>query len=516
LGTFLANQQARIVSRLPEGLIADIPDALVRHIPVNSRHTVLLPDDGDNPCFLAFREAEDFPAELGNLGRTIRLTPDVTFLDLKPGMADQLTGLGVGLVRLEPISLPSRPTLEPHHPFLGSDSLIAEILEHVSQDSVTSYIQRLQDFRTRYAYTESCKTAAMYLLGKFTSWDVPAAIDFVPYGQGTGMNVIATLQGKMYPERVNIICAHYDSYSESVWTDAPGADDDASGIAMVMEAARVMREYDWESTIQLIAFWGEEIGLVGSHHYADSVYAQGMDIRGLINFDMCAYRGDSLPDFYVFPLNSDTGGIADIWIDACTTYTTLHPIRSYDGYGSSDFYYFMQYGYPCSRCRDNHFASDNPNYHRTTDRIETLNLPYCTEVAKSAIATMAVLAGPYTTGLHDGGEPSPTPTGAHWSIAAAPNPFSSSTRVRLSQSAGGTRATTYHPRSRNDAPLGIYDLAGRRVRTLLPHLAQDMPGTTFYEWDGRDERGKTVPSGVYFAGLASGEDRVAQRLVFVR
>jgi hypothetical protein len=95
-------------------------------------------------------------------------------------------------------------------------------------------------------------------------------------------NVVAVKTGEVTPDQHYIIGAHFDS------VDNPGADDNASGVAGVLEIARVLSEYDFESTMIFIAFDREEQGLWGSDAYATD-HADD-DIRGMISMDMIAYN----------------------------------------------------------------------------------------------------------------------------------------------------------------------------------------------------------------------------------
>ena len=104
-------------------------------------------------------------------------------------------------------------------------------------------------------------------------------------------NVVATLPGSR-PEsadRSYVVCAHYDSMPKNVLdpeSPAPGADDDASGVAAVVEMARVMSHYDFPATLEFIAFAGEEQGLFGSAHWAAEARRKGRDIAAVLNNDI--------------------------------------------------------------------------------------------------------------------------------------------------------------------------------------------------------------------------------------
>ncbi|MFF0225475.1 M20/M25/M40 family metallo-hydrolase [Streptomyces sp. NPDC004629] len=102
-------------------------------------------------------------------------------------------------------------------------------------------------------------------------------------------NVIAILRGSVTPERVYVVSGHYDSRATDVMdatSDAPGADDDASGVAVVLELARVMAERRPASTIVFAAVAGEEQGLCGAAHMAQQFKAAGADLQGMFTNDI--------------------------------------------------------------------------------------------------------------------------------------------------------------------------------------------------------------------------------------
>jgi acetylornithine deacetylase/succinyl-diaminopimelate desuccinylase-like protein len=104
-------------------------------------------------------------------------------------------------------------------------------------------------------------------------------------------NIVATLKGGQ-PEsanRVYVVSGHYDSRCTGAidaTCDAPGADDDGSGVAAMMEMARVMSKHTFDATIKFITVAGEEEGLYGSAHFAQDAKAQNMDIEGMLNNDI--------------------------------------------------------------------------------------------------------------------------------------------------------------------------------------------------------------------------------------
>jgi hypothetical protein len=102
-------------------------------------------------------------------------------------------------------------------------------------------------------------------------------------------NVVATLRGDADPDRVYVVTGHYDSRATDVLdatSDAPGADDDASGVAAVMELARVMATRHTEATVVFAAVAGEEQGLYGSDHMAQQFKNAGTDVQAMFSNDI--------------------------------------------------------------------------------------------------------------------------------------------------------------------------------------------------------------------------------------
>jgi len=113
-------------------------------------------------------------------------------------------------------------------------------------------------------------------------------------------NVVATLRGTKSPDRVYVVSGHYDSMCTSptdAECDAPGADDDASGVAVVLEAARVMAPHPFDATIVFMAVAGEEQGLVGSTYFAEQAKKNGMDIEAMFTNDIVGHGSGSVRVF---------------------------------------------------------------------------------------------------------------------------------------------------------------------------------------------------------------------------
>jgi hypothetical protein len=146
------------------------------------------------------------------------------------------------------------------------ESLIAQ----VSQDSLYSYVSRLQAFFRRYNGTDSCHAARDWIAAKFASFGYDSVVIDSFVGTISGQNVVAVKVGSKYPERQIVIGGHYDGVNVS-----PAADDNGSGTAGTLEIARILKNVETDMTFIFIAFDGEEEGLYGSDHYSTEAAARG-------------------------------------------------------------------------------------------------------------------------------------------------------------------------------------------------------------------------------------------------
>lgn len=276
------------------------------------------------------------------------------------------------------------------------DPLIEEMVAQVSQEDITEYIQTLQGFGTRYSYIEGCEEASVHIYNQFDSMGLD--VEYHDFGDSMADNVIATLSGVVDPDKIYVICAHYDSTSNDPWNDAPGADDNGSGCAAVLETASILIQYDFNYTIRFICFSGEEQGLIGSGDHASEAAASGDDIVGVLNFDMIGYV-DVPPEDLDIIGNYESEWLVDQMVSAAEIYTTLDPDKSINpGVLYGDHASFWDEGYN-ALCGIEDFWPNNPYYHTTNDTIDTLTLDFTTEVTKLGVATIAELAEPCPSGV---------------------------------------------------------------------------------------------------------------------
>ena len=188
------------------------------------------------------------------------------------------------------------------------DAQLREILREIDPRRVRATVERLAAFGTRH--TLSAQDDPVRGIGAARDWIFEQLSGYAAASGGRMTverqsfiqpvssriptptritNVVATLRGDTAPNRIYVVTGHYDSRASDVLdftSDAPGADDDASGVAAVMELARVTATRPSEATIVFAAVAGEEQGLYGSDHLAQVFKDAGADVQGMFSNDI--------------------------------------------------------------------------------------------------------------------------------------------------------------------------------------------------------------------------------------
>ena len=311
------------------------------------------------------------------------------------------------------------------------DPYVETIVAPIINAGLASSVQVLQNFQTRYASTAGCESAGDALYSAFAALDLDDVHfeSFTFSGGNVSRNIVAEKTGRTEPSDVYIVCAHYDSTSPSRQTLAPGADDNASGTAAVLEAARALAPYDFDFTVRFIAFSAEEWGLYGSRAYAAAARAAGARILGVINLDMIAYA-DAVPEDLSLIVNAGSSWLADRFLAAGTNYGPVTGAKTVDpSIIYSDHSPFWDNGYPALLAIED-YPLHNPYYHQTSDTLDKLNLDFFAASTRAAAGLLAELAQPIRPGYPA------TPSGSFLALwGKYYSVFSSLNVVRLSWTA---------------------------------------------------------------------------------
>jgi acetylornithine deacetylase/succinyl-diaminopimelate desuccinylase-like protein len=169
------------------------------------------------------------------------------------------------------------------------NDLILKALGSVSKENIYKTVEELQKFETRYSW-EKQDEVANYLFQRFQEYGIPVEFDEYYFRKKKWKNVIATIKGKKKTNAIYMVIAHFDSISKQPEVSAPGADDNGSGTAAVLEIGRVLKEVSLNATVKLGIFSNEEQGGVGSKDFARKAHEKDLNIRGVINLDIIGYN----------------------------------------------------------------------------------------------------------------------------------------------------------------------------------------------------------------------------------
>ena len=310
-----------------------------------------------------------------------------------------------------------------------------------------------------------------------------------------GENISFRREGEREPDRRMLLTAHYDSKSGTPYDCAPGADDNASGVAAVVECARILRDARLEGSVEFVLFDGEELGLLGSRFYAGALDSDAV-YDGVFNLDMIGYEPNE-------EMSAAIGARAGATPDTILVDALAAAIEAFDlplstallpagDPGTSDHAAFWSLDtIPSVLLIEGKSGERTPYYHSCADQANTLNYEFLEVCTKAALGTVALVAGLVPE--------------APLQFALAqnyPNPFNAGTIV------------SYTLEETADVNLAVYDVAGRRV--ALIERSTRGPGSYERGWNGRDENGRRLASGVYFLRLKAGSAEAVRKMVILQ
>ncbi len=369
------------------------------------RFTVLERNAAQREFFIVGTDGPGALASLRAAGHAVAVEPGTAIFWTDAGSSAESMPAGLPckafpLRSVLPYVVRTRPTaVRAPSGALALDPFIESIVALVSSSNLAAQVQTLQDLQTRYASTTNCEAAGEALFSSFSALGLDAVRfeSFSFSGSYTSRNVVAEKTGETYPNEVYIVCSHYDSTSPSRLTLAPGADDNASGTAAVLEAARVLAPYSFDFTVRFIAFSAEEWGLYGSRAYASAARSAGEHILGVVNLDMIAYA-DAMPEDLQIIVNQESTWLADLFLAAGSRYGVVGGTRTVDpSFVYSDHAPFWDNGFPAMLAIEDDPLT-NPYYHRTTDTLDKLNLDFFTTATRASVGLLAELAQPIKSG----------------------------------------------------------------------------------------------------------------------
>ena len=265
---------------------------------------------------------------------------------------------------------------------IDQDAAVTSAIAKVSVENIKNHIQVLENYGTRHHTTAKAQTAVQDLKTKWqnlitASGRSDVSVRVVNHA-GTPMpSLVLTITGTTAPNDFIIVGAHMDSITNTV-NNAPGADDDASGIATISEMIRVLLNVNYKpsKTVEFMAYAAEEIGLVGSSEIANNYALNSKNVVSFVQFDMTNYKGSS-KDVYLTtdPYNSNDLNLFLIELMEHYNKTGTHAFtygNTICNYGCSDHFSWADNGYDAAFPFEASFSQYNPNIHTTNDKLSNM------------------------------------------------------------------------------------------------------------------------------------------------
>ncbi len=279
---------------------------------------------------------------------------------------------------------------------LAADPRIAALVAQVNQAKLLATVTQLSSYFTRRADSSLVLQARDWIVGQVNAlggWSVTSQ----SFSGSYGPNIVAERVGSVHPERLVILGAHYDSINHSgASLAAPGADDNATGSAGILEAARLLSQASFENTVRCVWFCAEEEGLIGSDAMAAALDTQNAQVVAMLNMDMIAHLEAGDARDLDFATNSTDPALTQFCRDITAAYVpSLATVTGVLTAGSSDHAPFSQHGFPAA-----FYFEDLTEYshalHTVNDALpgSPNDFGLAADITRSFVAAAASLAAP--------------------------------------------------------------------------------------------------------------------------
>ncbi|CUA77806.1 bacterial leucyl aminopeptidase [Rhizoctonia solani] len=247
---------------------------------------------------------------------------------------------------------------------------------------------------SRHSFSPGARVAADWIQDKFEA--AGAKCKQKPFLEGFAPNVVCRFKGTDNTTGLAILSGHYDSRGSFGSVRAPGGDDDGSGVTHVLAIAQAIGEnkISFKSNVELVAFAGEEQGLLGSRAYADELRRADANITLMIQADMLAYRDPAeplqlgLPQYIGLPeAGYLVANVSKIYASELTV--------GLSAACCSDHQSFHEQGFPATQVFERAGPIIDPMYHNSGDLSERsgYDLGQVRSIAKVTFATLLEVAG---------------------------------------------------------------------------------------------------------------------------
>ncbi|MEW4368053.1 M20/M25/M40 family metallo-hydrolase [Aliikangiella maris] len=296
---------------------------------------------------------------------------------------------------------------------INNSSGVNALVNEMSTTNLSSTVNTLKNYHNRYYTQQSGVDAANWIKSEWQSISNGRSdISVETYGHSWSQpSVIATITGTAYPNEIVVIGGHLDSINQSNPSSgrAPGADDNASGIAVVTETLRaiVASGFKPERTVKIMGYAAEEVGLRGSKAIAQNYSSTGKNVIGVAQFDMSGYKGNQSADI-VFISDYTNNAQNQFMGQLVDTYQpSVSHENSQCGYACSDHASWNNEGFAASFPAEARINNSNPNIHTSSDT--SYDVSHSIKFARLSAAYIAELAKGGTGGTTP--PPPPPPPG---------------------------------------------------------------------------------------------------------
>ena len=289
-----------------------------------------------------------------------------------------------------------------------------------SAERLAADVAWLTGYGTRHSLSAQNVEAAKAIRDRLAALGYTTELEEFSIGPTTRFNVVATKAGATRPDELVILGAHFDSRNKEgrdARGPAPGADDNATGTAAVLEVARQLAATPLDRTVRFVLFSGEEQGLVGARAHANGLKAAGANVTLMVNLDMVGHSsppgpgGDAPPPTFpaVTAAPDAAGTLRSVYVESATVRGNggrLRPAARRDvseawgdrletlvmGYGlgvsrgplyATDYIAFEAAGFPAVGMYDG--ADTEPFYHNAADLPAVVDPDYHARVASAAL-----------------------------------------------------------------------------------------------------------------------------------
>lgn len=341
---------------------------------------------------------------------TIKISGDQhsTILKIKPDQVERMTNLihtklkrcggfmahdsldeARKLAELNPIA-PIDPTIEY---VIDQQAVVNPLVSDIREENIRDMILKLTDFGTRHFTSDEGVKASSFIMEHWRSLSKhrsDVTVELYKHKRFPQPSVIMTVLGSEKPNEIIVLGGHLDSISDD--HAAPGADDNASGIASITEVIRSLMDSDFKPkrTIKFMGYAAEEVGLFGSQDIARDFHKNKLNVVGVMQLDMTLFKGTQdkdivlISDYTNKAQNQFLGKLVDEYVKVPWGYSMC-------GYGCSDHASWSAFGYPASFPFESKFEDSSTLIHTAADGLDNYGGDASHAVKFSKLATAYVV-----------------------------------------------------------------------------------------------------------------------------